>query len=281
MPLLGLKDRKGKCIKWEDIAKGKGDFEDPPSILLALFSPRTKYCDFSVTELLNDPYQEQMKRRFGFFESVDDMGDRMLGSSFHALMEQKAEHIKGMQTMSEERMTVEFPVSLPKEKKPRVIKIGGTTDLILNNDTMWDYKTVTVGKLALMSKGKAYDGLIHWQHQLNIYRWLMWKTKGITLKKLYIRAIVKDWRFYEFRKHGFDYKEYPRGLVIPITVMPFDDIEHELTIRVRQHVIASRVPDDSLHEVGECDTWSNHTRCEHYCPLKRVCYFRNDNQELD
>lgn len=260
MPLVGLIDRLGDSVPWADVAKGKGDFEDPVPVLMALCQDREKYCDFSVTELKNDPYYVQMTRRYDYFEPMDKLSDRLFGTAFHALLE-KGGVIAGHDKESGLELTV-------KGKK-----IGGTPDLIVHNPlSLWDYKTVTMGKLSMMSSGKT-NAADEYGEQLNGYRYMYWKKKGKEIKTLMIRFIIRDWRFYEFRKKNFDYKLYPRNLIMPIKTRPMVKIAAWFDDRVARHVVAERVSDERLHSVGECDTW-NGLRCEHFCPVNDVCHFR-------
>src|SRR5512137_1747044 len=119
MPLIGLIDRKGREIPWQEVAKGKGSFEDPVPVLMALHQDREKYCDFSITELVNDPYIVQLVRRYDYFESCDDLADRILGMAIHALME-KHKITEGAQ---ERKLTVKIDN----------VTIGGTPDLIIGD----------------------------------------------------------------------------------------------------------------------------------------------------
>lgn len=275
MPLLGLTDRQGRNITWAMIAKGMGDFEDPLPLLMALYSERDSYCDFSVTELNNDPYQVQMKRRYGYFEAPDDIGDRLLGIALHALMEKKADQIIKagvVKMLSETRFCVQVKVG------GKVYRIGGTCDLDLGH-TIWDYKTLTISKLRYLHQGKAQSSLDAWEYQLNAYAWMKFKLSGVKTSALNIRCIVKDWRFSEFRQAEFSVEEYPRGLIVPIDVWPFKRTEKEILKRLLLHAKAERMSDARLHSVGECDTWTNQIRCDWYCPLKSRCHFRNKSKQ--
>lgn len=261
MPLAGLIDERGKEITWAKIKKGMGKFVDPLPVLLALYQDRESYCDFSITELINDPYQLQMTRRYDYFESVDQLADRMFGSAFHCALEQGGA-LKGMET--ECRMSV----------KIKGIVIGGTCDLILHDEEgITDYKTVTMSKLRMIQKGKA-DALDSYTKQLNGYRFMHWKKTGDDYDTLKARLFVRDWRFYEFRRAGQDYMMYPRGLNLEVPTMPMKKIAEWMEDRTAQHVVAERVEDEELHTVGECaSTWGG-LRCTNYCPVSDICHFR-------
>lgn len=274
MPLIGLIDQKGRELTWEQVSAGKGDFDDPVPVLMALYPPRSKYCDFSVTELLNDPYQVQLQRRYDYFERPEDMQDRLIGSSLHALFESKSNMDLGR---VEESMVVMVKLG------GQVYKIGGTPDYVhmILNHTLWDYKTITMSSLARMAK-QGSDTLEKYKDQTGMYRWILWKVAKIQITTVCIRFVVKDWRFYEFRRHDFSLPDYPRGALFRITgdeLVPLDKIEKLLLTRLRQHVAAERMSDEDLHEAGECDTWHEFIRCNHYCALKSVCHFRMQDKQ--
>ena len=267
MSCIGLIDESGVNIEWEDVAKGKGDFSDPFPILMSLCSNREPYCDFSVTELINDPYRVQMDRRFDYFESPDDMQDRILGSAIHCLIEKA---VDPDDCLIEHRMVAKIKIG------KKLWKIGGTCDLIMGTE-MWDYKTITMGKLRMMKKKKEISDA--YQQQLNAYRWLYEQDSGELVDTLCIRVIVRDWRFYEFRKARFDAKQYPRGGILDIDVWPLTKTKKWLVDRLKRHVAAERFSDDNLFKAGECDTWGG-TRCNSYCPVNDICHFRMNDKKV-
>ena len=272
MPLIGLIDRKNRSWTWDQIRAGKGDFEDPAPMLLSLYYERDPYCDFSITELLNDPYFVQMRKRCEYYERPDDIGDRLLGIALHALMEKRADSIKSTNKLT--RVLSETQLAITLKVGGRPYSIGGTCDLNVGDQSIWDYKTITIGKMARMAKGQAKDQIEDYKWQLNGYRWLKYEVDKVEIKKLTIRALTKDWRFYEFRKAGYDIERYPRGVQIPIPVVPLTEVKAHFSRLLARHVAAERVSDEQLHRVGECDTWGG-IRCSWYCPLKSVCHFRN------
>lgn len=266
MPLVGLIDDSNEFIDWNDVEKGKGDFSDPVPMLLAMKPRDRSQFDFSVTEIMGDPYQVQMTERYDYYESPSDLMDRLLGSAWHALMESSGV-LDG--SLREERQFITVKIG------NKNYTLGGMPDLVEKN-ILWDYKTVTVGKLKMIQQGRA-DAVSTYTKQLNIYRYLLNKngTKGI--KKLRIRAVVRDWRFYEFRNKGFNVLQYPRGVIIPIEKMAFADVGEYIRERMTLHVEAGRLSDEELHKAGECDTWRG-LRCEHYCAVSDICHFRRNDK---
>lgn len=259
MPLVGLVDDSGKCVGWDDIMAGKGDFSDPHPLLLAIMPDRVKTCDFSVTELLDDPFFVQMKSRYEYYQSVDKMMDLLLGTAWHSLMEKHGVHAKG---------TCEKTFKKEVTIDGRKWVVTGTCDYIEDgNHVMWDYKTITMSKLKMIVKPGS-DALGGYDDQLNFYYYL----SGYDVELLRVRLVVRDWRFYEFRKEGYNFDKYPRGGVVELVPSSIESIEKHFMERLKMHAYASGLTDDELHKAGKCDTWGG-LRCEHYCPVNDVCPF--------
>jgi hypothetical protein len=267
MPLIGLIDEDGRCIEWADIIKGKGNFEDPVPVLTTLYSDRVPYCDFSITELMDDPYHLQMKRRFDFFEHTDRTHDAMLGTAVHASLERaRAPEGYAREVRVQREVAVEMKVS------GAVRNIGGTADVVCPPE-LWDYKTTTMAQLQMFMRGQLKDKQESHTRQGNGYRWLL-AQHGVTgIKRMYIRFIVRDWRAYEARKKKNPQVDYPRGARWKIPLLKLEDTETWLKYRLKLHVRAERLSDKDLYKAGECDTWNNYIRCNEYCTLSTVCHF--------
>lgn len=259
--LIGLVDDQGQPRTWNEIRNGEGSFTDPIPVLLALYPDRDRYCDWSITELLDDPYHAQMLRRYDFFEKPDEIAERLLGSAVHCLLEHS---LSDNRSVREERLVREVRYG------EQVLRIGGTRDMHTGDD-YWDYKTVTMAKLVMIRSGRT-NFPDRAQKQLNGYLWL----EGIDptpQTKLYVRLIVRDWRFYEFRKANFDPARYPKGCVLELKTWPQRKTAQIFLSYIKLHQAASQLTDEQLHLAGECDTW-NGTRCQHYCPFLNICHFR-------
>jgi len=284
MPLVGLKDRTGTGWTWDEIKVGNGDFEDPPVILLSFFRDRTPYCDFSVTELINDPYSLQMTRRLPYFESTDDIMDRLIGISLHRLIEQCGKDHADSSAQQE----TEYKLNIISGEKTYVV--GGRSDLtMVVAGTMWDWKSYSTFKVRMAVKGEIADIFDDVTKQLNMYRYLRYVCgHGKLVENLRVRIICKDWRFYEFRQAGYDIQKYPRGAIVPIEVWPMSRTKTFITNRVKVHAEALEISrrTESMSDLPEalkaggvarCDTWHSekygHLRCEWYCPVKDRCPF--------
>ena len=280
MPLVGLRDQSGTCLTWDQIKSGDGDFEDPPVILLSHFQNREPYCDFSVTELINDPYSLQMTRRLPYYESPDDIMDRLIGISLHKCIEQTGRDNEDTGAHQES----EYKLSI--RNKGKAYTVGGRSDLtMVVADTMWDWKSFSTFKVRMVVKGEIGDAFDDVTKQLNMYRFLRHINGGQLVTNLRVRIICKDWRFYEFRQAGYDINRYPRGAVVPLDVWPVEKTKKFIEKRVAAHAQALEISracksieelPTALMPVGMCDTWDGkygRLRCEWYCPVKDRCPF--------
>ena len=256
--LVGLIDDNNNSILWDDIKKGLGSFSDPLPVLLSLYPDRDKYCDFSITELLDCPLHRQLIERIDYFESPDNMMDRILGTAIHAVFEATSNKFKLGQ--SENKVSYKVGDSI----------VGGTIDLI-NDSTMWDYKTLTMGKLKMLSKGKADKS--KYEQQLNLYKLMYTKLNpDHPITDLKISFVVRDWRSYEARRTGFNKRLYPRKIVLPIEIWSEKTAIDYLESRVKLHKHARSLHIDDLSSLGICDTWGG-IRCREYCPVSHECDF--------
>jgi hypothetical protein len=97
-----------------------------------------------------------------------------------------------------------------------------------------DYKTT--GAWAVMNEK------IEWEQQLNIYAWLVEKTKRIPVKKIEIIAIIRDWSRRDARE---GYPEAPIK-VLDINLWPYEEREAFIKSRITAHSDASLAT-----EIGE------------------------------
>jgi len=270
MPLIGLIDENGIPFEWSDVEAGKGSFNDPGPVLMIMHKDRESYCDFSVTELLDDPYHVQMKRRFDYFERPEKFYDLIQGTMIHVFLE----HSLGFEGSIKEKKMTKLMKAFDRKKH----KVGGTLDL-LENGTLWDYKSISMSKVKMMISGKIPDGVTKYYDQANCYYNLGLET-GLIIRRIKIRFFVKDWRRYEFLKHGQDYKAYPKGFTVDVPIYDTLRTNSLMSKALNRHVKASKLSDNQLQEIGECDTWNNNLRCQEYCSFGDVCWFRRQEKAV-
>lgn len=133
-------------------------------------------ANLSVTEIINSPRIVQLKRLHDgdLEQDASDMVWAIFGTAIHAVLE----HGKDHNHIVEERLHAELDGW----------SISGAIDLQVVEDdgiTVSDYKTTSAW--AVMNE-KA-----EWEHQLNIYAWLVETVKQKPVKGLKIVAIIRDW----------------------------------------------------------------------------------------
>jgi hypothetical protein len=171
----------------------------------------------SATELINSPRIVQLRKAHEaeIEHDVADMVWSIFGTAVHGVLE----HGKDDNHIVEERLHAEVDGW----------SISGAIDLQLINEdgtyTINDYKTT--GAWAVMNEK------VDWEHQLNIYAWLVEKVKGVKVSKLEIVAIIRDWS----RRDAAVKANYPDApiKVIPIQLWSQESREQFIRDRVTQH----------------------------------------------
>jgi hypothetical protein len=172
-------------------------------------------ANLSVTELMSSPRIVQLKRKHweDLTEDASDMVWSLFGTAVHNILE----HGKDEHHIVEERM---FTVV-------NGFTISGAIDLqeVYEDGTVLsDYKTT--------SAYAVVNQKIDWEYQLNCYAYLLHKAKGVTVKKIQIVAIVRDWARREASREG-----YPKApiTVIDIPLWPVERQEAYIKQRIHLH----------------------------------------------
>ena len=174
-------------------------------------------ANLSVTQLINSPKIVALTKKFDdeLEQDVADMVWSIFGSAVHQILE----HGKDDNHLVEERLHANLDGW----------KVSGAIDLqIVHPDgiDIRDYKTVSAW--AVMNEK------IEWEHQLNIYAWLVESIKKVPVKSLGIVAIVRDW---SRREAAGTNLYYPKAPVreIPIKLWPMEDREAFVRSRIQAH----------------------------------------------
>jgi hypothetical protein len=188
-------------------------------------------ANLSVTELMSSPRIVQLKRKHWeeLTEDASDLVWSLFGTAVHNILE----HGKDEHHIVEERV---FTVV-------DGFTISGAIDLqeVYEDGTVLsDYKTTS-----------AYSVLnqkIDWEYQLNCYAYLLHKAKGVTIKKLQIVAIVRDWARRDTVREG-----YPKAPIVVIDIPLWPVERQEAYIKQRIHLQESAFFDIEVgSEVAEC-----------------------------
>ena len=174
-------------------------------------------ANMSATELLNSPRIVQLRKLHEdkLESDVSEMVWSIFGTAIHGVLE----HGKDDNHLVEERIhaTVDG------------WSISGAIDLqIINEDG-----TVTINDYKTTSAWAVMNEKIEWEHQLNIYAWLVEKVKDIKVSKLEIVAIVRDWS----RRDAAIKQGYPDApiKVISVQLWPFEMRQKFIEQRITEH----------------------------------------------
>lgn len=174
-------------------------------------------ANLSATELINSPRIVQLRKAHE--AEVEYDVSEMVWSIFGTAIHNVLEHGKDENHIVEERLHAEVDGW----------SISGAIDLqVINEDgtyTINDYKTT--GAWAVMNEK------VEWEQQLNIYAWLVEHVKNVTVSKLEIVAIIRDWS----RRDAALKVNYPDApiKVIPIQVWTQEFREQFIRDRITQH----------------------------------------------
>ena len=185
----------------------------------------------SVTQLINPPQMEELRRRHWdeLEQDASDMLWMIMGTAMHLVFQQNSSGI------TEKKVEYQYDDD---------VKIVGKIDL-LEGDTVVDYKYTSVYSV-LHPKSE-------WEEQLNCYAWLLRKEQ-IYPKKLANVVFLRDW---SAAKAGYDAK-YPDCQMVTIPMGMWDDAECEQYIvnRVRMFKEAWHRTDDELQECTDAERWA-------------------------
>ena len=197
-------------------------------------------CDFSATELLEDPKIATLKSRHPDF-SINDPYDNPwvhIGQMFHKFMELNAPE----EEVSEQRLFSEIDGKT----------ISGAMDVqIIHKGRMviGDYKVTSVFSMRDTAK---------WEQQLNIYAWLVEKETDSVVEKLEIYAFLRDWRISSQERMPDSYPARP-GVTVDIPLWSFAKREEFIRERVRLHSTARALPDEDLPDCSRDAVWPSGT----------------------
>ncbi len=170
----------------------------------------------SVTQLINSPKIVALTKKFDdeIEQDVSEMVWSIFGTAVHGVLE----HGKDDNHRVEERLHAEVDGW----------KISGAIDLQIINEAgidIRDYKTTSAW--AVMNEK------IEWEHQLNIYAWLVETVKKTPVTSVGIVAIIRDWN----RRDAANREGYPEAPIkeIPIKLWPMEERLAFIRSRINEH----------------------------------------------
>tara|TARA_R100001224_G_scaffold112053_1_gene93575 strand:+ start:631 stop:1506 length:876 start_codon:yes stop_codon:yes gene_type:complete len=214
-----------------------------PRTLVAL-AQRDEYSkgdsDYSVTEIISPPRIQCLRRkhRNKLKSDVSDMLWSMMGTALHSI----AEKSKVKHHINEERLKVEI----------QNVTLSGAIDIQKISQKkveIIDYKFCGVYSV---QKPKP-----EWEAQLNIYGWLVNKTKGLNIESLQICAMLRDWS----RRNSLKSVDYPEASVVVIDypVWQKEKTEEYIKDRIEIHQSSKFKMDmgESLPLCTDEERWKN------------------------
>jgi len=172
----------------------------PSTILRAVQVDKHKGADYSATQILNSPRIIHLTKRHES-EIEIDASDRLWslrGQAIHSIIERGS----GPDDISE----------LYMEHEVEGIKLSGTLDLLTREGKktiLYDYKDTSAWTIIYGSR------LEEWEKQVNIYHWLLRKTKNIIADEIKVVAFIRDWNKSDSQK----VTNYPEKVcVLPIRI---------------------------------------------------------------
>lgn len=196
-------------------------------------SSHKKAGDYSMTQILKDPTEVILAKRYGDLikRDVSDMVNILIGNGIHKMLEDAAEY------------------SIETEKELLVdingVTVSGICDVFnQHTKTIEDYKTCSVYKVMK----KDYTD---WERQLNGYAYML-TDMGYKVRNLFIIAIMKDW---SKSKVGSS-PEYPETqiVVIPIELWDYEKQKEFMETRIADIIEIEGVEDKDL--TGCEDKWA-------------------------
>lgn len=234
--------------------KVNNKFNLPPFVVEALtYSDYSKGdSQISVTQLIDSPRITQLKKKFADqleSDAVDFVWSRF-GTSVHTMFEEAIKS-SGFDAITEERMFVDLDGWT----------LSGAVDMQEVHEDgviVSDFKVTSVWSV-------IYDKT-SWHDQLNTYAYLIRKAKGLSVKKLQIVALLRDWQ----RRKAEEDSNYPESpiAIIEIPLWSDDDQDTYIEERMRLHKEADfdNAMDTEMSQCTSAEMWEKPTK---YAVIKK------------
>jgi hypothetical protein len=168
MPLVGIIE-EGEELLWDDALalSLKGMTEFPYPLLAAIRASNKDRYPISASKLGHCPRQSYYQATVDYYVVPGGQLAPMMGTWAHTLVEENTPP----NTMAELELSWTTPEG---------VRVTGTADLVdVPNSTLSDWKTTRWMVPAKLPYGTHAS-------QVNVYRWLLWKDKGIKVDRLQI-----------------------------------------------------------------------------------------------
>lgn len=218
----------------------------PEPVVMALMEDDYSRGDSnrSVTQLIDSPRARILRDELDAKVVVDvsELIWIVLGKTMHKIFERFATG----KYLPEERLFAEM----------LGWKISGAIDIQYdegsNTVTLTDYKCTSVWSIIF--------GKEEWHNQLNFYAWLARIAKGVTVGKLKILVVLRDWKQSEMMRSG----EYPKSPImeveIPVWTNEQQDKYVEDRVRIHQEAEFMRLTGDTLPFCTDEERWKSESK---------------------
>jgi len=290
MPLIGFRYPNRDTISLEDVANNKVDLGKMGVTLPTLLEmSRQRPSDRmpSTTELLNGTCQSYLQRTADYFESPDSQAFSIAGTRHHGLLEKSALDSSSQMTEIdleyngitgtadlydiERKMLVDYKMSgsykIAKALGIQVRHSFHPTEVYKTSGRHGKKGTPRRVKEFYIDKDKA--DLEDWGWQLNFYRYLLEKQKGLEVNSMYIQATVRDGGLQVATSRGIDRNIY-------MIEVPFINNEHlEYKFNNKKDELLKALESNELpNKCTDSETW-NGIKCKSYCSVRDVCPYVN------
>lgn len=225
---------------------------------LVNFAERDPYnrgaAHISVTEMIDSPRVVELRNAYN--EKVEeDVADKLwalMGRALHHVCEQSATDINHI---VEERIFYKHPKgwtmsgAIDVQEMLMEMTDGELLPVLEKDDNpivdVYDYKLTSV--YAIMNDKPQ------WEEQLNCYRYLIIKGKKRHVRKLYIVAILRDWRRGDAAKDP----NYPQAPIVLVPIREWADQEMEdyVSGRLDLHAQARHDTFDAIPDCTRDEVW--------------------------
>ncbi len=199
-------------------------------------------ADISVTSLIDAPQIFNLREKH-YHKIETDVSERiwaLLGTAVHKLLEEA----EGFH-QTEERLYAECGG----------LAISGGIDVQMED---LDDGTICVRDYKVCQITAVQYPKIEWERQLNLYSWLIRKSKGKRVSKLQIVAFTRDWR----RREAFGVK-YPEAPISVLDIPLWDDARQDAYVEARAALhkaamMGASIPCTREEQWSRADTWATY-----------------------
>jgi len=203
--------------------------------------------DYSVTSINQPPQQKQLMERHDYAVDVRSKVWSILGTAVHEVLERMGGAEQGVITEQRLFMTIETADG-------RKFKFSGAVDRCEKlSDGTYHIKDFKITKVFAVSHGVKDD----WQMQLNIYRMLAETNLKVSVNKLSIEAMLKDWSERDYMQSRYSDRDYPSAEIhiVDVPLLTREEVMEHIMERIELHESAKFLPDTELPECTDAERW--------------------------